>query len=117
MPPEKIDSRADDVKPLGLLRQISVLAARVDELVAQNKALLARIAELEAERGKPPKTPASGLARWGCGAARLASSLSLVNWRSPCGASSKSRPGPVGRPAHAPLRNYTQSNLLRMPSD
>jgi hypothetical protein len=26
-------------------------------LVAQNKALLARIAELEAERGKPPKTP------------------------------------------------------------
>src|ERR1022692_4274600 len=59
MPPEKIDSLADDVKPLvlGLLRQISGLTARVDELVAQNKALLARIAELEAERGKPPKTP------------------------------------------------------------
>jgi hypothetical protein len=57
MPPEKIDSLADDVKPRGLLRQISVLTARVDELVAQNKALLARIAELEAERGKPPKTP------------------------------------------------------------
>src|SRR5580698_4289171 len=57
MPPEKIDSLADDVKPLGLLRQISVLTARVDELVAQNKALLARIAELEAEHGKPPKTP------------------------------------------------------------
>jgi hypothetical protein len=50
MPPEKIDSLADDVKPLGLLRQISVLTARVDELVAQNKALLARIAELEAIR-------------------------------------------------------------------
>lgn len=41
MSPEKIDSLADDVKPLvlELLRQIS-------ELVAQNKALLARIAEL-----------------------------------------------------------------------
>ena len=38
MPPEKIDSLADDVKPLGLLRQISVLTARVDELVAQNGA-------------------------------------------------------------------------------
>src|SRR6202049_2677192 len=59
MPPEKIDSLADDVKPLvlGLLRQISGLTARVDELVAQNQALLARIAELEAEHGKPPKTP------------------------------------------------------------
>jgi hypothetical protein len=59
MPPEKIDSLADDVKPLvlGLLRQISALTARVDELVAQNKALLVRIAELEAEHGKPPKTP------------------------------------------------------------
>jgi transposase len=59
MPPEKIDSLADDVKPLvlELLRQNSELAARVDELVAQNKALLVRIAELEAEHGKPPKTP------------------------------------------------------------
>jgi hypothetical protein len=37
IPPEKIDSPADDVKPLvpGLLRQISGLTARVDELVAQ----------------------------------------------------------------------------------
>src|SRR5260370_13527286 len=59
MAPEKIDSLADDVKPLvlGLLRQISGLTARVDELLAQNQALLARIAELEAEHGKPPKTP------------------------------------------------------------
>jgi hypothetical protein len=59
MPPEEIDSLADDVKPLvlELLRQISGLTARVDELVTQNKALLARIAELEAEHGKPPKTP------------------------------------------------------------
>jgi hypothetical protein len=59
MPPEKIDSLAQDVKPLvlGLLRQISGLTARVGELVAQNKAPLARIAELEAEHGKPPKTP------------------------------------------------------------
>jgi transposase len=59
MAPEKIDSLADDVKPLVLaqLRQNSVLTARVEELVAQNKALLVRIAELEAEHGKPPKTP------------------------------------------------------------
>src|ERR1700686_3322602 len=59
MPPEKIDSLGDDVKPLvlELLRQNSGLTARVDELGAQNKALLVRIAELEAEHGKPPKTP------------------------------------------------------------
>src|SRR6202166_234196 len=59
MRPEKIDSLADDVKPLvlELLRQNSGLTARVDELVAQNQALLARIADLEAEHGKPPKTP------------------------------------------------------------
>jgi len=39
MPPEKIDSLADDVKPLvlGLLRQISGLTARVDELLAQEQ--------------------------------------------------------------------------------
>src|SRR5450432_4504996 len=57
MPPEKIDSLADDVKSmvLELLRQNSGLTVRVDELLAQNKALLARIAELE--HGKPPKTP------------------------------------------------------------
>src|ERR1700733_6431530 len=56
MRPEKIDSLADDVKPLvlELLRQNSELTARVEELGAQNKALLARIAGLE---GKPPKTP------------------------------------------------------------
>src|SRR5277367_878607 len=59
MPPEKIDSLADDVKPLvlELLRQNSGLTVRVNDLLAQNEALLARIAELEAEHGKPPKTP------------------------------------------------------------
>ena len=59
MPPEKVDSLADDVKSmvLELLRQNSGLTARVEELLAQNKALLARIAELEAKHGKPPKTP------------------------------------------------------------
>src|SRR3984885_9438788 len=59
MPPEKIDSLADDVKPLvlELLRQNSGLTVRVNELLAQNKVLLARIAELEALHGKPPKTP------------------------------------------------------------
>ena len=59
MPPEKIDSLADDVKPLvlELLRQKSGLTVRVNELLAQNKALLARITDLEAKHGKPPKTP------------------------------------------------------------
>jgi hypothetical protein len=63
MSPEKVDSLADDVKPLvlELLRQISGLTAHVNELVAQNKELLVRIAELEAEHGKPPKTPDSSL--------------------------------------------------------
>src|SRR6202142_4287671 len=58
MVPEKIDSLADDVKPLvlELLEQISGLTARVEELLAQNKALLARIAELEAEHGNPAKS-------------------------------------------------------------
>jgi hypothetical protein len=58
MPPEKIDSLADDVKPLvlELLRQNSGLTVRVNELLAQNKKLLARIAEFEAEHGKPLKT-------------------------------------------------------------
>jgi hypothetical protein len=39
MPPEKIDSLADDVKPLvlELLRQNSGLTVRVNELLAQNK--------------------------------------------------------------------------------
>jgi hypothetical protein len=55
MPLEKIDSLADDV--LELLWQNSGLTARVDEPVTRNRALLARIAELEAEHGKPPKTP------------------------------------------------------------
>jgi hypothetical protein len=59
MPPARIDSLADDVKPLVLLEQISGLTARVEELLSQNKALLARIAELEANHGKPPKTPDS----------------------------------------------------------
>jgi hypothetical protein len=50
---------------LELLQQISGLAARVNELVAQNKALLVRIAELQAERGKPPKTPEPQARRMG----------------------------------------------------
>jgi transposase len=59
MPPEKIDSLPDDVKPLvlELLRQIRELTVRVADLAAQNKVLLARNAELEAKLGKPPKTP------------------------------------------------------------
>ena len=53
MPPEEIDSlNADSLKGLVLS-----LLAKIDDLVEQNKALLARIAELEGRAGKPPKTP------------------------------------------------------------
>ena len=53
MPPEGIDSlNADSLKGLVLS-----LLAKIDDLVEQNKALLARIAELEGRAGKPPKTP------------------------------------------------------------
>jgi hypothetical protein len=44
LPPEKVDSLDDDVKPLELLRQNSGLTVRVNELLAQNKALPVRIA-------------------------------------------------------------------------
>src|ERR1700722_1627869 len=53
MPPEEIDSlNADSLKGLVLS-----LLAKIDDLVEQNKALLARTAELEGRAGKPPKTP------------------------------------------------------------
>ena len=53
MPPETLDSLdTDSLKPLVLS-----LLKKIDELLAQNKALLARIAELEARAGQPPKTP------------------------------------------------------------
>ena len=55
MPPETIDSLdKDSLKPL-----LVSLLSRIDELLAQNKTLLARIAELEARAGQPPKTPAN----------------------------------------------------------
>ena len=55
MPPETIDSLdKDSLKPLVLK-----LLSRIDDLLAQNKMLLARIAELEARLGQPPKTPAN----------------------------------------------------------
>lgn len=59
MPPEKIDSLDDDLKPmvLRIIAQNASLLGRIDELLSQNKALLARIAELEAKLGTPPKTP------------------------------------------------------------
>ena len=53
MPPETLDSLdKDSLKPLVLQ-----LLARIDALLAQNNTLLARIAELEARCGQPPKTP------------------------------------------------------------
>jgi transposase len=53
MAPEKLDSPdADSLKPL-----VQQLLTRIDDLLAQNKALLARVAELEAKLGQPPKTP------------------------------------------------------------
>src|SRR4026208_1903664 len=53
MAPEKVDSLdADSLKPL-----VQQLLTRIDELLAQIKAQNARIAELEAKRGQPPKTP------------------------------------------------------------
>lgn len=53
MPPETRDSLDhDSLKPL-----VVSLLAKIDNLLEQNKALLARIAELEARTGQPPKTP------------------------------------------------------------
>jgi len=52
MPPEILDSLDDNLKPL-----VVSLLARIDALLAQNATLLARIAELEAKLGAPPKTP------------------------------------------------------------
>jgi transposase len=53
MPPETLDSLdKDSLKPLVLQ-----LLGQNGELLAQIKTLLARIAELEAKLGAPPKTP------------------------------------------------------------
>ena len=55
MPPEVIDSLdKDSLKPL-----VEKLLAQIDQLLEQNKSLLARIAKLEGGDGKPPKTPAN----------------------------------------------------------
>lgn len=53
MPPETLDSLDAD----SLKRLVLQLVARIDELLAENKRLLARIAELEGRAGQPPKTP------------------------------------------------------------
>lgn len=59
MPPDKIDSLSDDLKPLvlAMLRRSEEIHASNGALVEENKALRARIAELEAKLGTPPKTP------------------------------------------------------------
>ncbi len=59
MPPDKIDSLSDDLKPLvlAMLRQSEEIRASNGALVEENKALRARIAELEAKLGTPPRTP------------------------------------------------------------
>lgn len=62
MPPETLDSLDND-SLLALLRELiaqtQAQGARIDELLAEIKRLLARIAELEAKAGAPPKTPAN----------------------------------------------------------
>src|SRR5499425_786965 len=66
MPQRKNDSPSNDDAHLvasllaridRLLAQIAVRDERIDELLVQVKALNARIADLEAKRGGPPKTP------------------------------------------------------------
>jgi transposase len=53
MAPEKLDSLdAESLKPL-----LHQLLARIDDLLSENRKLIARIAELEAKLGEPPKTP------------------------------------------------------------
>ena len=59
MPPDRIDSLDDDLKPLVLqvVTQNASLLGRIDELLSQIKTLNARIAELESKLGEPKKTP------------------------------------------------------------
>ena len=66
MPHREIDSPSSDGAQLvasllaridGLMAQIAGRDERIDKLLAQVKALNVRIAELEAKRGGPPKTP------------------------------------------------------------
>src|SRR5215510_8148551 len=53
MASETLDSLdAESLKPL-----LHQLLARIGDLLAENKRLLARVAELEAKLGQPPKTP------------------------------------------------------------
>src|SRR4030088_3120715 len=52
MPQRKNDSPSSDNAHL-----VAPLLARIDRLLAQVRALNARIAEFEAKRGGPPKTP------------------------------------------------------------
>src|ERR1700757_1799443 len=66
MPQREIDSPSSGGAQLvasllartdGLMVQIAARDSRIDELLAQVKALNACIAEFEAKRGGPPKTP------------------------------------------------------------
>ena len=60
MSPETLDALdKDELKPLllKLFAQNGQLLERIDDLLVTNKELLARIAELEARQGPPPKTP------------------------------------------------------------
>ncbi len=59
MAPELIDSLDDELKPmvLAIVAQNASLLGRIDELLGVIGKLNARIAELEAKLGVPPKTP------------------------------------------------------------
>ena len=59
MPPETLASLDDALKPilLRIVAQNASLLGRIDELLAQITTLNARIADLEARAGQPPKTP------------------------------------------------------------
>jgi transposase len=58
-PPDltSLDSTAKDALILALIERVNVLIGEVETLKAENAVLRKRVADLEAELGRPPKTP------------------------------------------------------------